>query len=180
MTQTVHDTVPFVQSVVCITVARAVCVATHCVTCLRRSVAVRLARNRPNPSPVATRFPCRNTRPKGLYRDRETSVATLVTQSSVATRGQAISIVTENYLPRQRSCGQSVTTWIFFLDKPSSSSRSSALGCMRGLGRAHAHDRVVRTGAHLSRALSCVLVCVVAHSVATRRTRSRHKVENGQ
>ena len=67
----------------------------------------------------------------------------------------------ENSLLRQRGYGQYVVIGIFCCDRPSDSSRPSALDRAWGLDRAHAHVRAVRTAARiviLSRVLPPALV----------------------
>ena len=81
------------------------------------------------------------------------------------TRDRAISIAIENSLLRQRGYGQYVVIGIFCRDRPSDSSRPSALGRVRDLDHAHAHARGVRTAtrnAILSRVLPPTLVSPAA------------------
>ena len=103
----------------------------------------------------------RDTRSKGLCRDRENlccdpshpipAQAMSRCQSSVSTQGQEISFVIENFLSRQRSCGQSIATGIFCCDKPSASSRPHTLSCAQKHSRAYAHACVVLATAPLYR-----------------------------
>ena len=93
----------------------------------------------------------RGTGSKGLCRDRENLCHDpshpVPTLNPIATRGQVISIATENSLLRQMGYGQSVATGIFYRNRPFASS------CPRAHGILVAHVRVVRTTACLSLAL---------------------------